>query len=277
MKAVSGKLFVVGTPIGNLEDISLRAVRTLKEVDFIAAEDTRVSLRLLNHLGVRKPLVSYHEHNKLSRGEAVCSRLEAGESCALVSDAGMPAISDPGADLVKLCCDRNIPVEVVPGASAVVSAVAVSGLDTSKFVFEGFLSADKKKREAEIRDLADQKRTLVFYEAPHRLLCTLKSLYSCLGDRDISIVKELTKIHEKVFRTTLKRAASLFSETALKGEFVLVVSGAKSEETAPKYSLDDAVNLAKGFVKEGCCVNEAAKLSAKETGIKKSDIYRGLL
>ena len=205
-----GRLTLVGTPIGNLSDFSPRAVAALQECDFIAAEDTRVTLTLLNHFGIKKPLVSYYEHNKRERGEQICARLEAGENAVLVSDAGMPAISDPGEDLVALCHERGIPVGIVPGPSAVVTALALSGLPTGRFTFEGFLSMNKRGRREHLAELQTERRTMVFYEAPHKLSSTLDDMLAAWGDRRIAIVRELTKIHEEVIRTTLAEAAARY-------------------------------------------------------------------
>ena len=215
---MTGTLYVVGTPIGNLSDFSPRAVETLEAVDFIAAEDTRVTLKLLNHFGVKKPLVSYFEHNKRDHGEKILARLEAGENCALVSDAGMPAISDPGELLVAQCAERGIPVLVVPGPSAVVSALAISGLPTGRFTFEGFLSVNKKSRRDHLDEVKDERRTMIFYEAPHKLYATLRDMLDAWGDRRIAIVRELTKIHEEVIRTTLSEAVRRSKDDPFKGE-----------------------------------------------------------
>ena len=205
---MSGTLTIVGTPIGNLGDFSPRAVEALEAADFIAAEDTRVTLKLLNHFGLKKPLVSYYEHNKRERGEQICARIEAGESCALVSDAGMPAISDPGEELVAQCAERGSPVLAVPGPSAVVTALALSGLPTGRFAFEGFLSVNKKSRREHLQSLSGERRTMVFYEAPHKLPGTLRDLLEALGDRRVALARELTKVHEEVSRTTLSEAAA---------------------------------------------------------------------
>lgn len=271
---MSGKLLVVGTPIGNLADFSPRAIEALETSDFIAAEDTRVSVKLLNHFGIKKPLVSYHEHNKYEKGAAICERIEAGETCALVTDAGMPAISDPGEMLVAQCAQRGIPVYAVPGPSAVISALAVSGLPTSRFTFEGFLSVNRKNRREHLESLKDEKRTMVFYEAPHKLAGTLADLLGAFGPRRVAVVHELTKIHEEVLRTTLDEAAARY-ESGAKGEFVLVVEGAQEEkkETA---SGEDAAHLALSYVKEGYSASEAAKRAASETGRKKNEIYRDI-
>ena len=204
---MSGKLYVVGTPIGNLGDISPRALETLESCDFIAAEDTRVTLKLLNHFEIKKPMISYFEHNRREKGEVIAERILAGENCALVTDAGMPAVSDPGEDLVALCHELGITVCAVPGPSAFVAAIALSGLHVGRFTFEGFLSMNKPSRREHLESLVNEKRTMVFYEAPHKLAATLKDLYSYFGQRDMAIVREITKIHEEVIRTTLKDAA----------------------------------------------------------------------
>lgn len=271
-----GTLYVVGTPIGNLGDFSPRAVEVLSQVDFIAAEDTRVTVKLLNHFEIKKPLISYFEHNKYEKGDYICDRIEAGESCAIVSDAGMPAISDPGEMLVFQCAERNIPVYVVPGPSAVVSALAISGLPTGRFSFEGFLSVNKKSRREHLNEIKNDKRTLIFYEAPHKLIYTLKDMLEAFGDRRISVVRELTKIHEEVKRTTLKEAVSFYTENNPKGEFVLVLEGAKEDLSLKEYTLEDAVELAKEKIEEGFSASDAAKFAAAESKIKKGDIYREL-
>lgn len=272
----TGALYVVGTPIGNLGDFSPRAVEVLSQVDFIAAEDTRVTVKLLNHFEIKKPLISYFEHNKYEKGDYICDRIEAGESCAIVSDAGMPAISDPGEMLVYQCAERNIPVYVVPGPSAVVSALAISGLPTGRFSFEGFLSVNKKSRREHLAEIKNDKRTLIFYEAPHKLIYTLKDMLEAFGDRRISVVRELTKIHEEVKRTTLKEAVSFYTENNPKGEFVLVLEGAKEDLSQKEYTLEDAVELAKEKIEEGFSASDAAKFAAAESKIKKGDIYREL-
>lgn len=273
---MNGTLYIVGTPIGNLSDFSPRAAETLSSVDFIAAEDTRVTLKLLNHFGIKKPLVSYYEHNKRERGELICARLEAGETCALVSDAGMPAISDPGELLVAQCAERGIPVLAVPGPSAVVSALAISGLPTGRFTFEGFLSVNKKSRRDHLDDVKNERRTMVFYEAPHKLYATLRDMLATWGDRRIAIVRELTKIHEEVVRTTLSEAVRRCKEDPFKGEIVLVIEGAPEPE-ADGYTLEEAVALAKELIAEGTAPSEAAKQAAQESGLAKRDIYREVL
>lgn len=272
---MSGKLYVVGTPIGNLGDFSPRAVETLESVDFIAAEDTRVTLKLLNHFGIKKEMVSYFEHNKNERGDVIISRLANGETCAICTDAGMPAISDPGEDLVKLCHENNIDVESVPGPTAFATALAISGMNTRNFTFEGFLSANKKERREELEELANEKRTMVFYEAPHKLTQTLKDMYEVFGERDIALVKEITKVHENVVRTDLKTASTMFDEEKPKGEFVVIVDGKKIEEK--EISFDKAVEEAKRLMADGMSTNAAAKEVAKITSFKKNDIYKALL
>ncbi len=272
---MTGTLFVVGTPIGNLGDFSPRAVETLSSCDFIAAEDTRVTIKLLNHFGIKKPMMSYYEHNRAERGEKILERLLSGENCALVSDAGMPIISDPGEDLTALCYENNIPIKAVPGPCAFVTALAISGMPAGRFTFEGFLTRAKPNRREHLLSLVDEKRTMVFYEAPHKLPATLKDMAEYFGDRSIAIVKEITKIYESVEKTTLFEAAKKYDGANLKGEYVLIVSGKPEEkETVP--TLFDAVEKARGLVLGGASVNEAAKEAAKLTGIKKSDIYKSL-
>lgn len=273
---MSGKLYVVGTPIGNLSDFSPRAVETLASVDFIAAEDTRVTLKLLNHFEIKKPMVSYFEHNRRERGEIILERIKSGESCAIVTDAGMPAISDPGEDLVNLCLSNGIAVESVPGPTAFATAVAMSGLPSGRFAFEGFLSVNKPSRREHLEEIVSERRTMVFYEAPHKLTATLKDLYKYLGDRRIALIKELTKIHETVERTTLSEACEKYSAQTPKGEFVIVIEGS-TEPKQKEVSLDEAVALAKGLVENGMAINDAAKEIAKETKLKKGDIYKALL
>ncbi|MBQ2667431.1 MAG: 16S rRNA (cytidine(1402)-2'-O)-methyltransferase [Clostridia bacterium] len=271
-----GVLYVVGTPIGNLSDFSPRAAETLAGVDFIAAEDTRVTVKLLNHFGIKKPLVSYFEHNKQEKGTVIVDRIAAGETCALVSDAGMPAISDPGEDLVALCAQRGIKVLVVPGPSAVISALAVSGLPTGRFTFEGFLSVNKKSRREHLEAVKNETRTMVFYEAPHKLPYTLKDMAEAFGDRRIALVREITKIHEECIRTTLFEAVKYYEENAPKGEFVLVIDGAKPEEKR-ELTLEDAVALAKTAMENGSSASDAAKEAAKLSGFKKGEIYKQLM
>ena len=270
---MTGKLYVVGTPIGNLSDFSPRAAQTLEEVDFIAAEDTRVTIKLLNHLGIKKPMISYYEHNKMERGDIICRRILDGETCALVSDAGMPAISDPGELLVAQCAELGIPTLVVPGPSAVISALAISGLPTGRFTFEGFLSMNKRTRREHLEQVSRETRTMIFYEAPHKLASTLSDMLNAWGDRRIALVRELTKIHEEVIRTTLAEAAERYANGGAKGEFVLVVEGAPIEEKQP-LTLEDAIALAQTFLSEGNSVSDAAKKAAKESGYPKTEIYK---
>lgn len=271
---MSGQLILVGTPIGNLADFSPRAVEALQTCDFVAAEDTRVTLKLLNHFDIKKPLVSYFEHNKRERGDIICARLEAGETAVLVSDAGMPAISDPGEELVAMCHERGIPVGVVPGPSAVVTAIAVSGLPSGRFTFEGFLSMNKRSRREHLDSLRNESRTMVFYEAPHKLPATLDDLCETFGgDRRIALVRELTKVYEEVQRLTLREAADKYHAEPPRGEFVLVVAGAQPA-AAPVFTPEQAAALARDYRAEGLSATAAAKKAAAETGCKKGDIYR---
>lgn len=275
---MSGSLIVIGTPIGNLGDMSPRAVAMLQDVDFIAAEDTRVTVKLLNHFGIKKPMISYFEHNKLQKGEYIVERILSGETCALVSDAGMPAISDPGEELVSQCHANNINVTVIPGPCAFASALAISGLPTGRFTFEGFLSVNKKSRQAHLAAIKKESRTMVFYEAPHKLLRTLADLHRTLGNRRVSIVRELTKIHEEIILMTLQEAIAKYGSSAPKGEFVLVVEGCKEELLQKeKMSLEEAIKLAVALLDENCTASEAAKQIARSSGLKKSDIYKGLI
>lgn len=273
---MSGKLYIVGTPIGNLGDISPRALDTLRSVDFIAAEDTRVSLKLLNHFDIKKSLVSYHEHNKNERGPEIIQRLLAGESCAIVTDAGMPAISDPGEELVRLCLEYGVRTEAVPGPCAFATALAISGMSSRRFTFEGFLPMEKSERRAVLASLVREQRTLIFYEAPHKLANTLSDLYKSLGNREIAVVRELTKIHEEVIRTDLESAAEKYSREQAKGEFVLIIEGARAVEEE-SLSIEQAVSYAKELVKDGESKTNAAKQASKESGFKKGDIYKYLL
>ena len=273
---MSGKLYVVGTPIGNLEDFSPRAVRILSEADFIAAEDTRVTVKLLNHFDIKKEMLSYYEHNKNTKGNLIIERILKGESCALVSDAGMPAISDPGEDLVRAAHGAGITVESVPGPSALVTALAISGMESGRFCFEGFLSVNKISRKKHLDELKNERRTMIFYEAPHKLNATLRDMLKVFGDRKIALVRELTKIHETVFNTTLSGAVEFYTDNPPKGEFVLIIEGKKEEETE-QYTLEDAVALAKKLTEEGKSTSSAAKEAAEISGIKKGDIYKALI
>lgn len=274
---MSGKLYVVGTPIGNLSDFSERAKEVLKSVDFIAAEDTRVTTKLLNKFEFKKPLISYYEHNRRERGEIIIKRILDGETCAIVTDAGMPCISDPGQDLVYLCHENNIPVESVPGPTAFATALAISGMESGRFTFEGFLSTNKPSRKEHLDELRNETRTMIFYEAPHKLKATLKDMQKVFGDREIAIVKELTKIYENVMRTTLCGACEYFESEDPRGEYVLIIAGAQKQKEKQPVTLEQAVELAKDLVSKGVSVNEAAKTAASDTGLKKSLIYKELL
>jgi len=269
---MAGKLYIVGTPIGNLEDFSPRAKRILSEVDFIAAEDTRVTVKLLNHLGISKPMVAYFEHNKKERGNTVIERMLSGEVCAIVTDAGMPAISDPGEDLIRECHERGIAVESVPGPTAFATALALSGMPSGRFCFEGFLSVNKPSRKKHLEEVKTERRTLIFYEAPHKLIRTLVDMYEVFGDRNVAIVREITKIHETVMRTSFSEAIEFYKENEPRGEYVLIIEGAKEETVV--YCLDDAVKLAKRLINDGLSASAAAKEAANVTGIKKSEIYK---
>ena len=266
----------MATPIGNLGDLSPRAAETLEAVDFIAAEDTRVSLKLLNHLGLKKPLVSYHQHNRASAGPAILERLLAGESCALVTDAGTPAISDPGEDLVKLCAGAKVPVVPIPGCCALISALAVSGLAAGRFTFEGFLSVNKKSRREHLQSLLTERRTMIFYEAPHKLRATLEDLAAAFGDRPLALCRELTKLHEEVRRTTLVQAADYYRENEPRGEFVLVVAGAEEPEPAGM-SLEEAVELVLERRRAGQRMREAVGQVAEAAGLSRNRLYEAAL
>lgn len=275
---MSGKLYVVGTPIGNLSDMSPRAIDTLLSVDFIAAEDTRVSLKLLNHFNIKKELISYFEHNKNEKGEYIINRLLKGETAAIVTDAGMPAISDPGEDLVKLALENDIAVESVPGPTAFATALAISGMSSRRFCFEGFLPQDKNERKRLLEELQNERRTMIFYEAPHKLKATLKDFLKTFGEeREAAVVKEITKLFERVQKFTLGEAVTYFENNSPLGEFVIIIAGSKREKTENEFSQNDAVNLAKRFIKEGMSVSTAAKKAAEETGIRKNEIYKNLI
>lgn len=272
---MAGTLYVVGTPIGNLGDFSPRAVEVLSSCDFIAAEDTRVTIKLLNHFGIKKPMVSYYEHNRNERGGVIIERLLNGENCALVSDAGMPIISDPGEDLTLRCHENNIKVCAVPGPCAFVTALAISGMPSGRFTFEGFLTKAKQNRREHLEELVNEKRTMIFYEAPHKLPSTLEDMAKYFGDRKIALVKELTKIHENVERTTLFEAAKKYREVSPRGEYVLIIEG-KPEDTEQTITIDEAKSMAEELIKSGLSKNEASKEIAKKTALKKSDIYKSL-
>ena len=270
---MAGMLYLVPTPIGNLGDISDRCRRTLEEADFIAAEDTRVSLKLLNHMGIKKSLVSYYEHNKAFKGEKIVERILAGETCALVSDAGSPAISDPGEDLVKLCHEAGIVVCAIPGPCAAITALSISGQATGRFCFEGFLSTAKKSRREHLESLQKERRTMIFYEAPHKLLGTLEDMAEHFGaDRGISLCRELTKLHEEVVKTTLGEAIEKYTENPPKGEFVLIVAGAPEEEKEAASETDAAARVAQ-LMSEGLSRKDAVKQTAKELDLPKNIVY----
>lgn len=273
---MSGTLYLVATPIGNLGDFSPRAVATLEQADFIAAEDTRVSVKLLNHFNIKKPLVSYHQHNHVTAGQAILARLLAGESCALVTDAGTPAISDPGEELVKLCAQADVPVVSIPGCSAVVNALAVSGLPTGRFTFEGFLSTNKKTRREHLQSLAGEQRTMVFYEAPHKLRGTLDDLLAAFGDRQVALCRELTKLHEEVRRTTLAQAVDFYRENDPKGEFVLVLAGAEPVQEAA-VTLEEGVALVLARRAGGERMKDAVRQVSADTGLNKNELYAAAL
>lgn len=270
---MAGKLYVVGTPIGNLEDITYRAVRVLSEVDFICAEDTRVTVKLLNHFDIKKPLLSYHEHSASHVSDNIISRIEAGESCAVVTDAGMPCISDPGEDLVRRCRDLDIPVEAVPGPTAMATAAAVCGIPSARFSFEGFLSVTKKQRYAHLKSAARDTHTLIFYEAPHKLKSTLEDMLKYFGERRISICRELTKVHEEVLRMTLSEAIEYYEINPPRGEFVLVVEGCSEAAEDKEYTIEDAAEIAGRLIENGMKMTDACKKAAQITGIKKNEIY----
>ena len=273
---MTGKLYLVATPIGNLGDFSPRAVETLSGADFIAAEDTRVSLKLLNHFGVKKPLVSYHQHNQASAGPAILSRLLAGETCALVTDAGTPAVSDPGEALVKLCAAEGVAVEAIPGCCALVTALAVSGLATGRFAFEGFLPVGRKERRERLAPLVREERTMVFYEAPHRLRTTLADLLEVLGDREAALCRELTKLHEETRRTTLAQALEYYRENEPRGEFVLVVAGAEPGEEAA-VSLEQGAAQVLALRAKGVRMKDAVRQVSEAAGLNRNELYSAAL
>ena len=270
---MSGMLYLVPTPIGNLGDISTRCRETLEAADFIAAEDTRVSLKLLNHLGIKKSLVSYYEHNKSFKGDKIVERILAGETCALVSDAGSPAISDPGEDLVKQCAAAGITVCAIPGPCAAITALSISGQATGRFCFEGFLSTAKKSRKEHLESLKNEQRTMIFYEAPHKLVTTLEDLSDAFGsERPISLCRELTKLHEEVVRTTLGEAVAKYTEAPPKGEFVLVVAGAPAVEKEAASEDAIAARLHQ-LIAQGLSRKDAVKQTAKELDLPKNVVY----
>ena len=275
-KIEKGMLYLVATPIGNLADLSERAIKVLSEVDFIAAEDTRNSMKLLSYLGIQKPMVSYFEHNKRERGQVIADRLKNGESCALITDAGTPAISDPGEDIVALCAEQNIPVSSIPGACAGIVALTLSGLPTGRFCFEGFLSANKGERRERLGELENEKRTMIFHEAPHKLKATLEDMKNTFGeDRRISLCRELTKKNEEVLRLTLGSAVEYYENNAPRGEYVLIVEGSraksKNENFFENMSIEEHVNF---YISNGLSKMDAIKSCAKDRGVHKNVIYK---
>lgn len=272
-----GTLYIVGTPIGNLSDFSPHAIEVLKSVDFIAAEDTRVTLKLLNHFEIRATLISYHEHNAASRGPELLQRLMNGENGAIVTDAGMPCISDPGEGLVSLCHDNNIPLATVPGPTAAMTALAASGLSTDRFLFEGFLPIKKGERDAALQMVSRLPHTLIFYEAPHRLRQTLAALLEGLGDRPVTLCRELTKLHEELCRTTLAAAAAEYTQREPRGEYVLIVAGAEENGSSDQVTMEQAVGLVRRLAADGASLSDAARQIAKETGYRKGELYRQAL
>ena len=273
---MSGKLYLVATPIGNLGDLSPRAAETLAAADFVAAEDTRVSLKLLNHFNIKKPLVSYHEHNQAAAGPAILNRLLSGETCALVTDAGTPAVSDPGEGLVALCAENGVEVLAIPGCCAAVSALAVSGLPTGRFVFEGFLPVNRGERRERLAELAGEERTMILYEAPHRLRATLADLAEALGDRRITLCRELTKLHEETRRTTLSEALARYTENDPKGEFVLVLAG-RERPAERAVTLEEGVDMVLSWREKGERMKDAVRQVASDTGLGRNELYQAAL
>ena len=274
---MAGTLYLVATPIGNLGDLSPRGADTLAQVDFIAAEDTRVTVKLLNHLGLKKPMVSYHRHSGQGRSDELVARLLGGEDCALVTDAGTPAISDPGEELVAQCAQQGIPVVAIPGACAFVNALAVSGLPTGRFTFEGFLTVNKKSRRERLDSLKNEERTMIFHEAPHKLRATLEDLRETFGpDRRVALCRELTKLHEETVRTTLGEAAAYYQENTPKGEYVLVVAGCPPRETAA-LTAEEAVEQVLRLVDQGARLKDAAREVSAHTGLSKNELYAAAL
>ena len=267
-----GSLYVVATPIGNLGDITYRAAAILREADFIAAEDTRVTRKLLSHLSIKKPLVSYYRHNMLESGKNILERIVAGENCALVSDAGTPAISDPGEELIRMCAEAGITTVAIPGPCAAIAALSVSGLPTGRFTFEGFLSTAKKSRFERLDELKSEKRTMVFFEAPHKLLRTLKDMLAVFGDRRTAILRELTKIHDETMRIRLSEAVAYFEATPPRGEFVLILEGV-NHSASPPPSLELALAIADSYVARDISASDAIKKASAETGVPKNAVY----
>lgn len=276
-----GVLYVVGTPIGNLKDITLRAIETLQNVDIILAEDTRQTLKLLNHLNIEKHMISYHRHNEENKVQMVVSLLDEGKNIALVSDAGMPIISDPGQGLVRYLVENEYKIEVIPGVTALITAIVRSGMDSTRFTFEGFLSVSKKQRIKRLNELKNEIRTMIFYEAPHKILYTLKDMYELLGNRNICICRELTKIHEEYRHTNFKEAIDEIEQNGIKGEIVLIVEGMSEIELEEKRKEElekiEPVELVKQYIKEGMDKKDAIKKVAKEMGVNKNEVYKECL
>ena len=272
-KVEAGVLYLVATPIGNLSDLSERAIKVLSEVDLIAAEDTRNTAKLLSYLGISKPMVSYFQHNRAERGETICERLLAGESCALVTDAGTPAISDPGEDLVRLCADKGIRVTFIPGACAAIAALALSALPTGRFAFEGFVSRANGERKRRLAELKNDDRTLIFYEAPHHLTATLEDFYEAFGDRRISLCRELSKLNEEIFRTTLSEAIEYYKVNAPRGEYVIIVEGGTKANDDFWVSLTPTQHV-EHYINSGMDKTSAIKATAKDRGVTKNEIYK---
>ena len=273
-----GKLFLVPTPIGNLKDITLRALEVLKSVDIIAAEDTRQSLKLLNHFEIKKSLISYHQHNEQGKSEEIIDRLERGENIALVTDAGTPGISDPGAIIVSRCIEKQIPFEVLPGATAITTALIYSGLDTTKFIFRGFIPRETKERKILLEEIKDVKESIIIYESPHRLLSTLDLIYNNLGNRKIAVCRELTKLHEEIIRGSIEEVIKIFEERTIKGEFVLVIEG-KQQEMIEEENRKKWENLIIRehivyYMENGSSKKDAIKLVAKDRNVPKGQIYK---
>ena len=273
-----GKLFLVPTPIGNLKDITLRALEVLKSVDIIAAEDTRQSLKLLNHFEIKKSLISYHQHNEQGKSEEIIDRLERGENIALVTDAGTPGISDPGAIIVSRCIEKQIPFEVLPGATAITTALIYSGLDTTKFIFRGFIPRETKERKILLEEIKDVKESIIIYESPHRLLSTLDLIYNNLGNRKIAVCRELTKLHEEIIRGSIEEVIKIFEERTIKGEFVLVIEGKQQEmieeENRKKWENLTITEHIVYYIENGSSKKAAIKLVAKDRNVPKGEIYK---
>lgn len=270
-----GVLYLVATPIGNLADISERALKVLSEVDFVAAEDTRNSGLLLSRFGIQKPMISYFEHNKHERGETIISRIAAGESCALITDAGTPAISDPGEDIVRECHERGIRVTSIPGCCAAVTALTMSGLPTGRFTFEGFISTQKAERRERLTELSTERRTMIIYEAPHRLRTTLSDLFKYFGDRKITLCREITKLNEEVMCTTIGEAVRIYEEREPRGEYVLIIAGADPEDVKSDYPEDIAEHVSL-LMSSGLSKMDAIKAAARERGVPKNDVYQAI-